>query len=151
MKLINSLIWFFYIVFVPFQFFEPGNIQIADTFLILAIIINYKHILSLLHKNVLLEWKLFIFYAFIVSLFYYYIYFDFAFLKSPLNYLYCYLTVLVIIIFYKKLDFINVTFLSIFLSSFINVFFFLLRIILMILEFHYILIILINSLFLVLF
>jgi hypothetical protein len=124
MNFLNSFIWFIYLVLVPFQYFEPGSVQIADFFLIFAILINYKQIFTLLYKNVFLEWKLFIIYAFILSLFYFYIYNDFAFLKSPINYLYCYLTVLLILVFYKNFNFVNVTILSIFSSAIIQCFLF---------------------------
>ena len=113
-----------YIILFPFQYFEPGSIQIADFILIFGLIINYKKILILLYKNFFIEWKLFVIYCFFLSFIFFYIHNDFAFLKSPLNYLYCYLTVLLVFIYIKTFNLINITFIAILLSSLLQSFLF---------------------------
>lgn len=116
MKKINILLWFFYLIIFPFQINEPGNLQIADSFLILGLLINYKMIILKFSSNVLIELKTFVFYTFLVSLFFSIIFFDIQFFKAPLNYFYCYLVCLLILHFFGIYNFVNVTLFSILIS-----------------------------------
>jgi hypothetical protein len=122
MKYINGLIWFSYIIFFPFQFYESGNIQIADIFFIFGLILNYKTIVTKLNTNILLELKLFVLYTFILAFCFFIYYQDLNFFKSPLNYLYCYLVSLLILYFLNNFNFIKVTLFSITISSIIQLF-----------------------------
>ena len=116
MKKINILLWFFYLIFFPIQINEPGNLQIADSFLILGLLINYKMIILKFSSNTFIELKTFVLYTFLIALFFSIILLDFQFFKFPLNYFYCYLVCLLLSHFFVTYNFVNVSLFSISIS-----------------------------------
>lgn len=90
-ELINLSIWFFYLLLFPYQFFPPGNLQICDYFMVFGIMINVKSFIIKFKRGSFEYWFfLFISYSFFVNSFFSAIENDFSFIKSSLNYFYCF-------------------------------------------------------------
>lgn len=119
-ELINLIIWFFYLLLFPYQFFPPGNLQICDYLMVFGILINAKSFKITLKRGAFEYWFfLFISYSFVVNSFFSAIENDFSFIKSSLNYFYCFCVFFFILkiseqylfLFYTKI-FIFITFVT---------------------------------------
>lgn len=114
------LLWFLYLILFPFQFFPPGSIQIADFSIILGILILLfsSWSIDLYIKNL----SYFVVYTLLIGLWYYFLYQDFDFLKQPLNYAYCLLSLIFISQVAKQSVFIITSVLGILISLLIQLF-----------------------------
>lgn len=89
---LQLILWMLYLVFFPFYFFPPGSIQIADIPMLFGIIsLIFKKIIV---DNYIRNLYFFVLYSILLGLFYSLVYFNFEFIKLPLNYLYCLLCLL---------------------------------------------------------
>ena len=115
------IFWFLYLLIFPFHLFAEGSVQIADLIFLIGVIFNIKKVIYAYFENTILK-ALFLFstYTLIVGLFFSILYQDPIFLKSPANYIYCYIFVAFTSIQAKKNNFKKVTIIGIFISLIIQ-------------------------------
>jgi len=112
--------WFFYLILFPFQFFPPSSLQIADFSIILGIVILIftGWSIDIYIKN----FSYFVLYTLLIGFGYYFLYEDFDFIKQPLNYTYCLLSLIFISQVAKQSVFIITSVLGVFFSLVIQLF-----------------------------
>lgn len=122
LKYFQILTWCIYLILFPFQFFPPGSPQIADLLMligILSVLLNLWHI-----DKYIQSLSYFVFYSVLIGVLYSIIYCDIEFLKLPLNYLYCILSLIFVSKICNHPRFISLTLFTILISQVIQLYVF---------------------------
>lgn len=114
------LFWGLYLILFPFQFFPPGNPQIADLIMVFGIFSIFLKKWAI--DNYIQSSSYFVIYSILVGLIYSLIYFDIEFLKLPLNYFYCLFSLIFVSQIAHHPRFISLSILAIFISLVIQLY-----------------------------
>lgn len=114
------LLWGLYLILFPFQFFPPGSPQIADLLMVFGIFSIFLKKWAI--DNYIQSSSYFVIYSILVGLIYSIIYFDIEFLKLPLNYFYCVLSLIFVSQIAHHPRFISLSILAIFISLVIQLY-----------------------------
>jgi hypothetical protein len=116
------LLWGLYLILFPFQFFPPGSPQIADLVMLVGVFSFFFKKFTI--NNYIKSLSFFVIYTILIGVYYTVINFDFEFLKSPLNYLYCLASLIFVSQIADHSKFILFTSLGIFFSLLIQLYVF---------------------------
>ena len=104
----------------PFQFFPPGSLQIADAAMILAICTLFMGSFKI--ENYLKTLFYFVGYALVAGLLWMLVYSDVYFIKQPMNYMYCFFSLVFVAQIATIHYFKYATLLSLFISLLMQLF-----------------------------
>ena len=119
---LQMLLWAIYLILFPFQLFPPGSLQIADLLMLIGISSVFLNKWTI--DNYVKNLSYFVFYSILIGIFYTLFYYDFEFIKQPLNYVYCLSSLVFISQIVKHPKFISSTIFAIFFSLVVQLYVF---------------------------